>query len=346
MLYAIGTKVRFIHTGDTGTVKGRLDGGMLSVYLPDIDMEIPAAEEDLVRAEDLGKAPVKAKIVQGKKRETPAPKPPPAVIETQYAIIKSYGLQVAFLPVENREGLTENYRIFLLNDTTYDVLYDVHLLLNYRTLKWDGKLPSASYVEVGEMLYDDLNEAPEIDAEVRWVSTEGIGEPVDKLLKIKAKTFFKSLKTVPFLNQPAHLFRLFDRPSQAEEKPEEDLAAYTKRNVKPNWMKQADQRVLTEFSAQELADFELEKDLHIEQLTDNPLRIPKADILRIQLSEFDKYLDKAIRLGVPHVFIIHGIGEGKLRDAIATRLFKHPEVETFKNEFHPKYGWGATEVIF
>jgi len=27
-------------------------------------------------------------------------------------------------------------------------------------------------------------------------------------------------------------------------------------------------------------------------------------------------------------------------------LMNHPDVKTFKNEFHPKYGFGATEVIF
>ncbi|RQH21817.1 hypothetical protein D5R40_31195 [Okeania hirsuta] len=46
------------------------------------------------------------------------------------------------------------------------------------------------------------------------------------------------------------------------------------------------------------------------------------------------------------VFVIHGVGEGKLRNAIATRLIKYPEVVSFKNEFHPRYGFGATEIIF
>jgi dsDNA-specific endonuclease/ATPase MutS2 len=42
----------------------------------------------------------------------------------------------------------------------------------------------------------------------------------------------------------------------------------------------------------------------------------------------------------------HGLGEGKLRTAIARRLKEMHEVSAYKNEYHPKYGWGATEVIF
>jgi len=61
---------------------------------------------------------------------------------------------------------------------------------------------------------------------------------------------------------------------------------------------------------------------------------------------FDRFIDKAIRLGVPRVYVIHGIGKGKLKNMIASRLIQIPEVQTFKNEYHPRYGWGATEVIF
>ena len=48
MLYAVGTKVKFLHTGDVGTVAGLLEGNMLNVRLLD-GMEIPAFIEDLQR---------------------------------------------------------------------------------------------------------------------------------------------------------------------------------------------------------------------------------------------------------------------------------------------------------
>ena len=344
MLFAIGTKVKFLHTGDEGVVKARLENGMVSVYLPKDDMEIPAYENDLIRIEEVLKNPVKAKVVEGKKQKV-EPKPPAAKIETQYAILKSFGVQLAFLPVENKEGLTEKFIIHLINDTKYKAVYNIKLWLNYRTQTWSDMLPATSYIALGDMLYDDLNEAPEFEIEISWVTTEGVGKPLSKTLKIKAKSFFKTMRTAPLLNKPTHLYRLSEGPSNKPESKEEDLQSYTKRHAKPTWYKGDNLRAIDAVDVSGLARFEREIDLHIEALREDRHKLKNAEILAIQLSAFESYLNQALRLGVPSFFVIHGVGKGKLRNEIATRLFNNPDVETFKNEFHPKYGWGATEVI-
>ncbi|MBK7408795.1 MAG: Smr/MutS family protein [Saprospirales bacterium] len=97
---------------------------------------------------------------------------------------------------------------------------------------------------------------------------------------------------------------------------------------------------------QEFAEFVNEIDLHIERLTDRHAKLGNAEILRIQMAHFEAFLNKANRLGIASIFVIHGVGKGVLRDAIAERLRRHPEVREFKNEYHPKYGWGATEILF
>lgn len=345
MLFSIGTKVKFLHTADEGVVHALLDNGMVSVYLPKADMEIPAHPEDLIRSQDWMEQPVSANK-GSKKLEKRAPEPPVVKIETQYAILKSNGIQLAFLPQINEQGLTETYTIYLLNDTHYEVVYDVKLLLNYKKLAWNGKLTATAYVKLGSMLYDDLNEAPEFEVEIAWITTAGKEQPVFKSLRIKPKSFFNALKTAPLLNKPTHLFRLFEKPSKKEDKKEEDLQAYTKRHARPTWYRGNDLKAIDAFEPGELAHFEPELDLHIENLVENWQKLSNAEILAIQLSSFETFLQKALRLGAPGVFIIHGVGKGKLRNEIATLLLKNPDVKTFKNEFHPKYGWGATEVIF
>ena len=121
MLFAIGTKVKFMHTDDEGVVKALLEGGMVSVHLPKYDMEIPAWPDDHMRAEEFLKHPVKAKIVEGKKAAV-EPTPPPMALETQYTILKSLGIQLAFEPVETKQEVPEKYLLYLLNDTRYDVV--------------------------------------------------------------------------------------------------------------------------------------------------------------------------------------------------------------------------------
>ncbi|MBK9012986.1 MAG: DUF2027 domain-containing protein [Saprospiraceae bacterium] len=348
MLFAIGTKVKFLHTDDEGEVKSLLEGGMVNVYLPKYDMEIPAHTDDLMRAEMFSKHPVKAKVVEGKK-VVQAPAPPPQIaVESQYTVLKSLGIQLAFEPMETKQEVPEKYALYLLNDTRYDVVFELRLLLNSRGPQtWSSNLKSVSYQLLGDFLYDDLNEAPEFEIKCQWVTTEGLSEPVHKSLRIKPKSFFGNLRTAPFINKPVHWYRLFEKLEEANEPSSEDLESYTKRHAKPV----AKQNTFTSRyyhmqDTNELAAFNPEIDLHIEKLTDNWRKLTNSDIVKIQLSHFEAFISKAARLGVERVFVIHGVGEGKLRDAIATSLMQNPDINTFKNEFHPRYGWGATEVIF
>ena len=211
---------------------------------------------------------------------------------------------------------------------------------------WSNKLKSVSYQKLGEFLYDDLNESPEFEVECHWVTTEGLTTAEFKSLKIKPKTFFGNLRTAPFLNKPVHWYRLFEKPELVEEKSTEDLESYTKRHTKPVAKQSSTHRRAFHVpDTNELAAFNPEIDLHIEKLTDNWRKLTSGDIVKIQLSHFEAFIANAIRLGVERVFVIHGVGEGKLKDAIATRLMQNPDINTFKNEFHHRYGWGATEVI-
>lgn len=348
MLFAIGTKVKFLHTDDEGEVRSLLDGGMVNVYLPQYDMEIPAHQDDLMRAEEFMRHPVKAKVVEGKK-PVEAPVPPPLAVESQYTVLRSQGIQLAFDAVETKQEVTEKYNLYLLNDTRYDLVFELRLLLNNRSPKvWSEKLKATSYLPLGEFLYDDLNESPSFELNCQWLTTEGLSPSIHKSLKIKPKSFFGNLRTAPFLNKVVHWYRLLEK-TELDKKPEsaEDLETYTKRNARPV-AKQTNSHLRSYHvpDTHELAAFNPELDLHIEKLTDTWRKLTSGDIVKIQLSHFEAFISKASRLGVERVFIIHGVGEGKLKDAIATSLMQNPYISTFKNEFHPRYGWGATEVIF
>jgi dsDNA-specific endonuclease/ATPase MutS2 len=64
------------------------------------------------------------------------------------------------------------------------------------------------------------------------------------------------------------------------------------------------------------------------------------------LREFEKYYELAILHMQPTLIIIHGVGEGKLRDEIHDILRLKQEVKSFVNQYHPLYGYGATEIYF
>jgi hypothetical protein len=349
VLFAIGTRVKFLHSADEGVVSELLGDDMVNVLLDGSGMEIPAFVEDLVRAEDyIDENPsVKAKIVPGKKlKESLPPERPP--IESQYAILKSFGVQLAFEPVGKPDEAVEKYQIYLINDTRYEAIYSLVLSLRGNIgLERNGKLGPISAVYIGDLLFDQLNDSPVFDIECRRATTEGAGPRLFKSLKVKPKQFFSKVRTAPILNKAVHLFRIFEKLQEDEtaQKKEEDLRTYTQKNI-PMTKERFDLQSLSSNEVLEYAEFLPEIDLHIENLARNHKKLSNSEILRIQLQHFEAYIQKAIQLGVKRVFIIHGVGKGRLRDSIATRLIRIPEVKTFVNEYHPRYGHGATEVVF
>jgi hypothetical protein len=343
MFFNIGTKVILIHTGDEGIVTELLGDGMVNVRLYSDAMEIPTFEEDLVRADTYVGVPVSKQKEKEKAIVVPAP-------ILKYHIIKSLGIQIAFEAVIKYENI-DKYRIFLVNDTPYNAILQLEIFVgNQLFLAQEIKSDSISANYVGDMLYDHLNDGIEIDIECWQLTTEGKSEPLFKTLKIKPKAFFKSTITVPLLNKEMHHYVVFENFSLPKKTNEEDLKTYTKRQASPikksNVIHVSNVR-RARSDVQEYANFSPEIDLHIENLIADYSKLTNGEIITIQLKHFEKFMLQAERLGIDRVFVIHGIGKGKLRDSITTRLLQGDfRIETFRNEYHPRYGWGATEIIF
>jgi hypothetical protein len=349
MILPIGAKVVFLRSAHTGVVTEHLDEQMVSVYVADWDMEIPVSTDDLALAEP-EKYPGlrKSKPVpppQEPRKNTPA-RPEP--VATAPANTTNTGVLVAFDPVLKNDGTPEAFRVFLLNDTEADIIYSFDLYVgNQQRISRNGKLSAGNTLDTGHISFDDLNDSPEIEAECWRITTDGTGGKHEKLLRIKPKVFFGRLMEAPLIGRRAHVFPLFERLEASRPKPgkEEDLSDYTKRNARPNAILAVPVEQRDRHEVREAAEFLPELDLHAEKLVPDPSRLNNAQILQLQLKVFEEYIEKAHRLGFERVFIIHGLGTGRLKDAIASRLLRMPEVVTFKNEYHPKYGYGATEVL-
>ena len=87
-------------------------------------------------------------------------------------------------------------------------------------------------------------------------------------------------------------------------------------------------------------------DLHIEKLSDNPKELSNYEILSLQLKTFEKYFELALLHRQRELIVIHGVGEGKLRDEVHDILRLKKELKSFVNQYHPLYGFGATEIFF
>lgn len=341
MLFAKGTRVKLRHSAEKGVVTDILDKDLLMIRLDGEDIEIPVFVEDLENTWPENIVGAKAKIIS-----SPAKPPANAAIsqvpeaQSQYAILRSVGIQLAFDSEANSA-----FPMFLLNDTDKEYIFRFQLITSKRQMpEIHGKLPAVSALSVGSMLLDDLNDQPEIHVSCSRITTDGLEPGLDKTLKIKAKQFFSKTLTAPILNRPVHMFKLFDKDeSPAVKTDKEDLKTYTRRKAVPARPFPYERRLPHE--VEEFAQFIPEIDLHIERLVDDYRKMSNAEIVKTQMAHFERFIDKALRVGAERVYIIHGLGKGRLRDLIATRLMQMEEVKTFNNDFHPRYGFGATEVI-
>jgi len=87
----------------------------------------------------------------------------------------------------------------------------------------------------------------------------------------------------------------------------------------------------------------LEIDLHFEALVDFPKNFNAHEKLQIQLREANKTLTKARNAGIRKVILIHGVGQGRLREELYTLLERMDKLR-FYDANYARYGKGATEV--
>lgn len=64
------------------------------------------------------------------------------------------------------------------------------------------------------------------------------------------------------------------------------------------------------------------------------------------VEELEKFIDDAVLAGVPSVRIVHGKGEGILRQVTRETLRKHPDVASYRDGEPPEGGHGVTIAVF
>ena len=91
--------------------------------------------------------------------------------------------------------------------------------------------------------------------------------------------------------------------------------------------------------------YEMELDLHIEELLKNYKGMSNAEIIQVQLRHFQINLDIAINEHYRKLIVIHGVGNGRLKQEVHKILSTYKNLQYFDASYS-KYGYGATEIQF
>ncbi|KIC94909.1 Smr/MutS family protein [Flavihumibacter solisilvae] len=186
--------------------------------------------------------------------------------------------------------------------------------------------------------FGDLNDSPSFHFEFSLVTANKKKAPYfEAALKLKPKQIFKKIQEIQEKGEPTFSYQLFkDYPDKVEE----EIVELGKLAAAGFKLYEASK------ARQHLPPARTVVDLHIEKLTDDWKNMSNHEILTLQVEEFEKFYELSLAHYQPMLTIIHGVGSGRLRDEIHDILRHRKNVKYFINQYHPSYGYGATEIHF
>lgn len=249
-----------------------------------------------------------------------------------------------YLFIGYKMGSTPNNQalpVVLYNQYPNAVHYDINTYTDDdEPVKLFGPLVAGEVKVIHFMALEKLEKGTVFEIDWYFSSAPTITYQGD--LKLKPATFFKKYGHFDFNNSTGSIYEIPAKKSESGESQPVSLTQYTKSEIQiktPQPKREPSHDVKTR------AAFNNVIDLHIEKLHADPGSLKKGEMLQIQLRAFDVFIADALKNKINKIFVIHGVGNGKLKNEIATKLILHPGVSTFSNEFMPQFGFGATEVI-
>lgn len=335
MQFKIGEKVILKYTSESGLVHSAPDMGIVQVQL-DSEIIIPVNIEDLLPYTEQTISPTN--IIN--------PKAPAKLAEKSIEFPKSSwrntGVSTAFIPKTNKHQEVIEYDVFLINDSQNQIISEIKMESNDGAIQYNGFLNIGFAVFIGKIQKEVLENHSIILLNIADVFTSGIENVKTQSIKLKPKSFFSKEDVLPLFDTMGYVFKFQADPDKKV--PSESLKDFTEKMLQNKPISSPKKQHVPHLDPIKRAVFTNELDLHVEAISENDQKLDPAQILHLQMAVFDRYIAEAIRLGVEKVYIVHGIGTGRLKSAIAKRLSINPYVLDFKNEYLPSYGFGATEV--
>lgn len=324
--FSIGEKVFLIHLQQEGVVKRwsgtellyvEVDGDEIPVFVSDISKEsLPDKKINAIQDKAASKHTNDHEINAG----------------------TNSGIFIAFCP-QKLEDEIKSFDIFLINDTEESIDFSYYFLLGGKIhFALKKLLAPDDYMMLHSIEYDLLNEIPSLQLEVRDVMKKKFSGVLNQ--KIKPQNFFNKLLNSPIMHREGYCYQVNLQQVKTHEVQKSGPGV----SFDPELLKQLMQESVTVKDADVTSPVEA-IDLHIEAITKDFSAMTSAEMIQLQLRTFQQALERAVAHNAEKFYAIHGVGSGKLREEIHSLLRQYREVKSFNNNFHPRYGYGATEVI-
>jgi hypothetical protein len=343
----IGDKVKFLNTSGGGIVARVIDSRMVNILTED-GFEIPTMISELIKIDPSNTA---ARFFESH-YNVALPENPPEADEPEddrssglpvhlAADRKSEDLYLAFVPHDQKWLITGQLDVFLINNSSYDILYNIFsktALGHYTGVDYGSIFPDS------KLLIATINREQVThwtDGALQFLfhkeQCRSLLPPFNSEFRIEGKKFYKEgnyrensiiqargivVKVLSLTEYFLSLAEISPAPADQVHQAPDSSSVISRYQVAPR---------------------EAVVDLHIHELVDDPSNLEKSEILEFQKNYFLKCLDSAITGHFLKVVFIHGVGNGILRTNLIELLKKQEGIEFFDAPM-AKYGVGALDV--
>ncbi|NDC78621.1 MAG: hypothetical protein EBZ67_12225 [Chitinophagia bacterium] len=333
MKYQVGDRIVLLHSGEEGMIMDFINREMVLVDVQGVTFPVFMDQIDFPYFHDFTRKKEVQKPVMQPKRKIedirPEKKPPPAAREL--------GIQLSFLPVFDKDVFDDDvvsyFRISLINGLRDTLNFTYRLFLSgEKSFELSNELRPGADFYLHDIPLEDMNGSPRLSFSLSLPNPgRDRASAIEVQHRVKAKQLFEDMDEMRRSNRAHFTYTLLkDWPPPEKETPIYPGSPGGERPG-PGIRKPAQppQTVV---------------DLHIEKLIQEWKSLPNHEILAIQLAAFEKAYEAIIDHRQPMLTVIHGVGKGVLRDEIHERLRSKREVSSFVNQYHPLFGYGATEI--
>lgn len=358
----IGDKVRFVSEVGGGRVAGFGKGGVVMVEDED-GFQIPTAPSDLIVVDD------SASAAQRKASAVPAPAKQPAPVRhasdapapkssmgcgaaDTVASTNQLTAALAYVPMTKTGGVN-SWETYFVNDCNYHI----HFSYLVETAPGRWQLRYAAEVEPNTQVYIE-DAAASFLGDIKRVAVQLTAYKTDMPFALKpAITAVHRVDVIkmcqrrgeadnPYFEQKAYIFPVVtaDKTEEGEATAADSLARDLKDKLRQDRTAGAASPARKDKRGTTAADIPV-LDLHAAELLDTFAGMTPAAILDYQLTQARRFLDRHSKERGRKVVLIHGKGEGVLREAVIRMVRKDFPTAKYHDASFREYGFGATEVV-
>lgn len=322
----VGEKVRYLDDVGEATIV-RFQDGKTAIVEDEYGLKHPHPIDKLVPAE---------RDHQPKKKEAPKPilkqtKPQPVPVAKKENTITLPELGLAFVSTNKNKPETGDLDVLFHNGSGYTVFVNISAKENEEWFSvFHGEVKAGENKSVQSLRRQDVGLLSNLKVDVVFFRNTGYvyRNSVSCSLKIKATRFVKpgNYLEYPSLSNLAIVIPI-----------EQEKTVAASASVSPV------KRNIPSKKRPSLPVFEEEVDLHLDQILGHePENVSDHEKFLTQMRHFERRLNNALTHNYVEITFIHGVGTGKLKEAIRAEL-KEYGLPFADGPFH-KYGVGATVV--